>query len=146
MIGSLGGALLPALCPCLDRGCVQIMMTSMNAMVTLIAIRQLVVIQGANPGLAASHVPDGARWAAAVGAVVAALPPTGSAGPVAAASEAAALPATGTSASAGRADVAFYWAALYWAAGSGIQFLRVRRAWSSTPLVLSLNLAMCWLT
>jgi hypothetical protein len=24
--------------------------------------------------------------------------------------------------------------------------LRARRAWRSTPLVLSLNLAMCWLT
>jgi hypothetical protein len=47
---------------------------------------------------------------------------------------------------ASRCCVAFYWTALYWTAHSGIQFLRVRRAWSSTPLVLSLNLAMCWLT
>lgn len=42
---------------------------------------------------------------------------------------------------ASRCHVAFYWTA-----HSGIQFLRARRAWSSTPLVLSLNLAMWGLT
>jgi hypothetical protein len=67
------------------RGSRWIMMTSMNAMVTPMAIRQLMVTHGASTALtappAAPLVTDGVSWTPACGSVEVATPPSGPAVP-----------------------------------------------------------------